>query len=66
MENKLVSSHDAQYALKELFAETLQEMLGVEMHLDYQKHYVCIISRRPIATMAKARKASWMKDMNNI
>ncbi|MDQ0090889.1 transposase-like protein [Paenibacillus anaericanus] len=39
-ENKLVSAQDAQNALKELFAETLQEMLEGEMdtHLGYQKH----------------------------
>ncbi|SIR16990.1 Transposase, Mutator family [Paenibacillus macquariensis] len=39
-ENKLVSAQDAQNALKELFAETLQEMLEAEMdaHLGYQKH----------------------------
>jgi transposase-like protein len=36
----LVSAQDAQNALKELFAETLQEMLEGEMdaHLGYQKH----------------------------
>jgi putative transposase len=41
-ENKLVSAQDAQNALKELFAETLQEMLEGEMdaHLGYQKHDV--------------------------
>jgi putative transposase len=39
-ENKLVSAQDAQNALKELFAETLQEMLEAEMdeHLGYEKH----------------------------
>ncbi|MFC5649554.1 transposase, partial [Paenibacillus solisilvae] len=39
-ENKLVSAQDAQNALKDLFAETLQEMLEGEMdaHLGYQKH----------------------------
>ncbi|SDT15123.1 Transposase (or an inactivated derivative) [Paenibacillaceae bacterium GAS479] len=39
-ENKLVSAQDAQNALKDLFAETLQEMLEVEMdtHLGYSKH----------------------------
>jgi putative transposase len=39
-ENKLVSAIDAQNALKELFAETLQEMLVAEMdtHLGYSKH----------------------------
>jgi putative transposase len=39
-ENKLVSAQDAQNALKNLFAETIQEMLEAEMdeHLGYQKH----------------------------
>lgn len=39
-ENKLVTAQDAQNALKELFAETLQEMLETEMdtHLGYEKH----------------------------
>ena len=39
-ENKLVSAMDAQSALKELFAETIQEMLVGEMdtHLGYSKH----------------------------
>ncbi|MFC5649550.1 transposase, partial [Paenibacillus solisilvae] len=39
-ENKLVSAQDAQNALKDLFAETLQEMLEGEMdaHLGDQKH----------------------------
>lgn len=39
-ENKLVTATDAQNALKELFAETLQEMLVAEMdtHLGYNKH----------------------------
>jgi putative transposase len=39
-ENKLVSAQDAQNALKDLFAETIQEMLEAEMdeHLGYQKH----------------------------
>jgi len=37
-ENKLVTAQDAQNALKELFAETLQEMLEAEMetHLGYE------------------------------
>lgn len=41
-ENKLVTAQDAQNALKELFAETLQEMLEAEMdtHLGYEKHEV--------------------------
>jgi putative transposase len=41
-ENKLVTAQDAQNALKELFAETLQEMLEAEMdtHLGYGKHDV--------------------------
>src|SRR6476620_5363709 len=41
-ENKLVTAQDAQNALKELFAETLQEMLEAEMdtHLGYEKHRV--------------------------
>lgn len=41
-ENKLVTAQDAQNALKELFAETLQEMLEAEMdtHLGYEKHDV--------------------------
>ncbi|WP_144029078.1 IS256 family transposase, partial [Paenibacillus rigui] len=39
-ENKLVTAQDAQNALKNLFAETIQEMLEAEMdtHLGYQKH----------------------------
>lgn len=39
-ENKLVTAQDAQNALKDLFAETLQEMLEAEMdtHLGYDKH----------------------------
>ena len=38
-ENKLVSAQDAQNAMKELFAETIQEMLEAEMdtHLGYEK-----------------------------
>jgi putative transposase len=41
-ENKLVTAQDAQKALKELFAETLQEMLEAELdtHLGYEKHEV--------------------------
>jgi putative transposase len=41
-ENKLVTAQDAQNALKNLFAETIQEMLEAEMdtHLGYQKHEV--------------------------
>lgn len=41
-ENNLVSAQDAQNALKDLFAETLQEMLEAEMdtHLGYEKHDV--------------------------
>lgn len=41
-ENKLVTAQDAQSALKELFAETIQEMLEAEMdtHLGYEKHEV--------------------------
>ncbi|EOS54892.1 MULTISPECIES: IS256 family transposase [Paenibacillus] len=41
-ENKLVTAQDAQNALKELFAETLQEMLEAELdtHLGYEKHEV--------------------------
>lgn len=39
-ENNLVTAQDAQNALKDLFAETLQEMLEAEMdtHLGYSKH----------------------------
>ncbi|NBD25541.1 IS256 family transposase [Paenibacillus glycinis] len=39
-ENKLVTAQDAQTALKDLFAETIQEMLEAEMdtHLGYEKH----------------------------
>ncbi len=39
-ENKLVTAQDAQNALKDLFAETIQEMLEAEMdtHLGYVKH----------------------------
>lgn len=39
-ENKLITAQDAQNALKELFAETLQEMLEAELdtHLGYEKH----------------------------
>jgi transposase-like protein len=41
-ENKLVTAQDAQNALKDLFAETIQEMLEAEMdtHLGYEKHEV--------------------------
>ncbi|KAF4325842.1 hypothetical protein G195_000412 [Phytophthora kernoviae 00238/432] len=41
-ENNLVSAQDAQNALKDLFAETIQEMLEAEMdtHLGYGKHEV--------------------------
>ena len=41
-ENKLVTAQDAQNALKDLFTETLQEMLEAELdtHLGYQKHDV--------------------------
>lgn len=41
-ENKLVTAQDAQNALKELFAETIQEMLEAELdtHLGYEKHEV--------------------------
>ena len=41
-EKNLVTAQDAQNALKELFAETLQEMLEAEMeaHLGYEKHDV--------------------------
>lgn len=41
-ENKLVTAQDVQSALKELFAETIQEMLEAEMdtHLGYEKHEV--------------------------
>src|ERR1700738_1122700 len=41
-ENKLVTAQDAQNALKDLFAETIQEMLEAEMdtHLGYEKHDV--------------------------
>ncbi|MBN3527255.1 IS256 family transposase [Paenibacillus apiarius] len=39
-ENNLVTAQDAQNALKDLFAETIQEMLEAEMdtHLGYEKH----------------------------
>lgn len=39
-ENNLVTAQDAQNALKNLFAETIQEMLEAEMetHLSYAKH----------------------------
>jgi putative transposase len=39
-ENKLVTAQDAQNALKDLFAETLQEMLEAELdtYLGYEKH----------------------------
>ncbi|WP_240422244.1 transposase, partial [Paenibacillus periandrae] len=39
-ENKLVTAQDAQNALKDLFAETLQEMLEAEMdtQLGYDKY----------------------------
>jgi putative transposase len=58
-ENKLVSAQDAQNALKNLFAETIQEMPEAEMdeHLGYQKHDMQN-SRRLIAAMARARKTS--------
>lgn len=41
-ENNLVTAKDAQDALKNLFAETIQEMLEAEMdsHLGYEKHDV--------------------------
>ena len=41
-ENNLVTAQDAQNALKDLFAETLQEMLEAAMdtHLGYEKHDV--------------------------
>ncbi|MDF9848131.1 transposase-like protein [Paenibacillus sp. PastM-2] len=41
-ENNLVTAQDAQNALKDLFAETIQEMLEAEMdtHLGYGKHEV--------------------------
>jgi len=41
-ENKLVTAQDAQDALKNLFAETIQEMLEAEMdtYLGYQKHEI--------------------------
>lgn len=41
-ENKLVTAQDAQNALKDLFAQTLQEMLEAELdtHLGYEKHDV--------------------------
>jgi transposase-like protein len=41
-ENKLVTAQDAQNALKDLFAETIQEMLEAELdtHLGYEKHEV--------------------------
>ncbi|ALS21098.1 MULTISPECIES: hypothetical protein [Paenibacillus] len=41
-ENNLVTAQDAQNALKELFAETIQEMLEAEMdtHLGYEKNDV--------------------------
>lgn len=40
--NNLVTAQDAQNALKDLFAETLQEMLEAELdtHLGYEKHEV--------------------------
>jgi putative transposase len=40
-ENKLVSAMDAQNALKELFAETIQEMLVAEMdtHLGFRNSF---------------------------
>ena len=41
-QNNLVTAQDAQNALKDLFAETIQEMLEAEMdtHLGYAKHEV--------------------------
>lgn len=41
-EKKLVTAQDAQNALKDLFAETIQEMLEAEIdtHLGYDKHDV--------------------------
>lgn len=41
-ENKLVTAQDSQNTLKDLFAETIQEMLEAEMdtHLGYDKHDV--------------------------
>ncbi len=41
-ENKMVTAQDAQTVLKELFAETIQEMLEAAMDTDlgYEKHDV--------------------------
>ncbi|MFK4305238.1 MULTISPECIES: hypothetical protein [unclassified Paenibacillus] len=56
-ENKLVTAQDAQKALKELFAETLQEMLEAELdtHLGYEKHEVQAKTTATAVT-EKARK----------
>lgn len=55
-ENNLVTAQDAQHALKELFAETLQEMLEAEMdtRLGYEKHDVKK-SRLRTVVMGKTR-----------
>lgn len=56
-ENKLVTAQDAQNALKDLFVETLQEMLEAEMdtHLGYEST-TSRISRRATVVMARARR----------
>jgi putative transposase len=56
-ENKLVTAKDAQNALKDLFAETLQEMLEAEMdtHLGYEKHET-IAKSTPNSRNGKSKK----------
>lgn len=56
-ENNLVTAQDAQNALKNLFAETIQEMLEAEMetHLGYEKHDVKA-KETPNSRNGKSRK----------
>ncbi|RJE90439.1 IS256 family transposase [Paenibacillus sp. 1011MAR3C5] len=56
-ENNLVTAKDAQDALKEPFAETIQEMLEAEMdtHLGYEKHDVKVKST-PNSRNGKSKK----------
>lgn len=58
-ENKLVTAQDAQNALKELFAETIQEMLEskLDTHLGYEKHDIQAKKHRT-AAMGKVRRSS--------
>ena len=53
-ENKLVTAQEAQNAMKDLCAETVQEMLEAEMdtHLGYEKYEV---KSKPTRTVETAR-----------